>query len=197
MPATTAQLALGVVNRIPAMVAYWDRHEECRFSNEAYREWFGRGPEEMIGMTLKELLGPLYELNRPHIRGALAGKTQEFERQINLPNGTVRSGLATYIPDVTDGVVQGFWVHVADISQLRAREAALQRLLEERDSMVAELQVVRSLLPICAHCKKIRDTKGEWLPLEAYLSDRAGVSFTHGFCPHCAAVHYPPGKGAS
>ena len=49
------------------MVAYWDSEQRCRFSNEAYREWFGRSPAEMVGMHMKELLGPLYEMNLGYI----------------------------------------------------------------------------------------------------------------------------------
>jgi len=106
------QSAIRVVNHIPAMVAYWDRNERCVFSNDAYRTWFGWSPEEMQGMTLKELLGPLYELNAPYIRGVLAGEKQEFERRIPLPNGGFRDSLATYTPDVHDNVVRGFSVLV-------------------------------------------------------------------------------------
>lgn len=48
--ADPAQLALRAVNQISAMVAYWDSELRCLFSNEAYREWFGKSPAEMLGM---------------------------------------------------------------------------------------------------------------------------------------------------
>ena len=69
-----SQVALRVVNRIPAMVAYWDAAERCVFSNAAYQEWFGRSPCEMVGMSMKELLGPLYELNLFHIWAVFRGE---------------------------------------------------------------------------------------------------------------------------
>jgi PAS domain S-box-containing protein len=125
-PASRATTALLVVDHISAMVAYWDASERCVFANAAYRSWFGKSPAEMQGMSLRDLLGaPLYEKNLPYIRGALAGRPQIFERQIPLPDGTAKNSIATYTPEVADGVVRGFSVHVADVTELRQREIAL------------------------------------------------------------------------
>ena len=45
-------------------------------------------------------------------------------------------------------------------------------------------------LPICAHCKSIRDESGEWHRLEKYLSERTDAAFTHGICPTCEEEHF-------
>ena len=173
------------------MVAYWDNRQRCVFSNNAYREWFGRSPDEMIGMSMKELLGPLYEKNLPYILKALQGEKQVFERQIPLPSGGVRESIATYTPDLKDGVVLGFTAHVADVTVLREREAALALAIQQRDQALLEIQTLRGLLPICAGCKSIRDESGHWQQLEVYLSQRAEVSFTHSMCPMCMPKYYP------
>ncbi len=46
------------------------------------------------------------------------------------------------------------------------------------------------MLPICAHCKSIRDEEGDWHAVATYLARRANVTFTHGICPMCALNHY-------
>ena len=186
-----SQVALSIVNHISAMVAYWDSNQRCVFSNEAYRDWFGRSPEEMVGMSMKELLGPLYELNLPYILGVLRGEKQVFERQIPLPGGGFRESIATYTPDIIDGVVRGFSAHVADVTMLREREAALEHALRERDEALADVQTLRGLLPICANCKRIRDTAGEWQPIEKYVTERTEASFSHSICPECTVKLYP------
>lgn len=187
-----AQAALRVVNHIQAMVAYWSDEERCVFANKAYVEWFGRHPEQMQGMFLKDLLGPkLYEKNLPYIQAALSGERQVFERQISLPNGTVRESIATYTPDVRDGKVRGFSVHVADVTILRDREKALTQALRERDEARHEVDVLCGMVPICAGCKAIRDTEDKWHPLESFLSSRTKAQFSHGLCPSCLSRIYP------
>lgn len=190
MLASAEQLALNVVNQIPAMVAYWDKRQICLFSNEAYRDWFGRSPEEMKGMHMRELLGPLYELNLPYILAALDGKKQVFERRIPLPDGSIRESIATYMPDIVDGEVRGFSVQVADVTTLREREAALEQAIHDRDAALAEVRTLRNLLPICAFCKDIQDEAGDWQQLEAYIGKRSGTQFSHGLCPECAEKNY-------
>lgn len=173
------------------MIAYWDAGQRCRFSNDAYREWFGRSPEQMKGMLLRDLLGEaLYKQNLPYILGALQGEKQVFERQIPLPAGGVKETIATYTPDMVDGVVRGFSVHVADVTPLREREAALALVIQQRDEALAEVRTLRGLLPICGFCKDIRDASGHWHQLEAYIVQHSDAQFSHGVCPSCTEKHY-------
>jgi len=54
-----------------------------------------------------------------------------------------------------------------------------------------EIRLQRKLMPICAHCKKIRDDEGYWDEFEAYMSRYFDASFSHGICPSCLSEHYP------
>lgn len=53
-----------------------------------------------------------------------------------------------------------------------------------------EVNLLTGLLPICSFCKKIRDDKNKWQPIETYVSKRSEATFTHGVCPECAEKHY-------
>lgn len=53
------------------------------------------------------------------------------------------------------------------------------------------LKAVRNLLPICAHCKSIRDDSGYWQRVEEYFSTHAQTDFSHGICPACVKQHFP------
>lgn len=55
---------------------------------------------------------------------------------------------------------------------------------------ISELTLLRSLLPICATCKKIRDDKGYWSQMESYFEEHSDTSFSHGICPECSDKLY-------
>ena len=130
-----------VAKGLPSMLAYWDAGQRCRYANDAYEQWFGVSPGELIGRHIKELLGPeLYALNTPHIDAALSGTPQRFERVIVLPGGETKNSLAHYVPDVVDGVVQGFGVEVIDVTPIKRAEAAWQAETAARERTLNQLR---------------------------------------------------------
>ena len=54
-----------------------------------------------------------------------------------------------------------------------------------------KVKTLRGLVPSCAGCKKIRDDKGYWNQLEAYIEDHSEAEFSHGLCPECSRRIYP------
>jgi PAS domain-containing protein len=56
---------------------------------------------------------------------------------------------------------------------------------------VTELARLKSLLPMCAGCRKVRDDDNYWQSLEGYLKAQLDVDFTHGFCEECVERLYP------
>jgi len=133
--AGVGKLLLDLVDHLDAMVAYWDVNQMCQFANVAYRDWFGKTRQEMIGITLEGLLGPLYLKNLPYIRAAYAGQLQVFEREIPAPDGRIRHSLATYVPHIVDGKVWGIFVHVADVTPLKKLEQELRAAKEEAERL--------------------------------------------------------------
>ncbi|WP_374562250.1 diguanylate cyclase domain-containing protein [Ideonella sp.] len=135
-PEAIGTLLIELVDHLDAMVAYWDADQVCRFANQAYQQWFGRGRQELLGVTLKELLGPLYEKNLPFIEAAYRGEKQVFERAIPRPDGHgSRHSLATYIPRLVDGRVVGIFVHVADVEPLKRLELELKAAKDRAEDM--------------------------------------------------------------
>jgi C4-dicarboxylate-specific signal transduction histidine kinase len=75
-----------------------------------------------------------------------------------------------------------FHNQLENIVKYRTRE--LQQALDE-------VKTLRGFLPICSYCKKIRDDKGYWNQIEAYISEHSEVQFSHGICTECMKKHYP------
>ena len=66
---------------------------------------------------------------------------------------------------------------------------------EDLERLLAEVKTLGGMLPICSHCKKIRDDKGYWNQIETYLNQHTDAEFTHGICPDCAKVVFPRSSG--
>lgn len=62
---------------------------------------------------------------------------------------------------------------------------------EALEKQLAEIKVLRGMLPICSHCKKIRNDSGYWEAIEKYICARSEACFSHGICPECLDALYP------
>lgn len=56
---------------------------------------------------------------------------------------------------------------------------------------VSELIQLKSLLPICMHCKRIRNDEGYWKDIAEYFNTHLDVDFSHGLCNECFVKYYP------
>lgn len=50
-----------------------------------------------------------------------------------------------------------------------------------------ELDMLRSMLAVCAWCRRIRDDDEGWVVMERYMTRHKVASLTHGICPECEA----------
>ncbi len=122
------QFIKSISDSMPSMIGYWDRNLRCLYANSAYREWFGKPPEDIIGTTFRDLAGEhLFALNEPYIRGALAGEPQRFERTLNKANGSVGHIIGHYIPEFgADATVKGFAIMANEVTVFKETEEKLK-----------------------------------------------------------------------
>ena len=122
------QFTCDIANNLPGLVGYWSAELRCGFANQGYRRWFGRNPEDMLGMPLQVLLGPeLFERNHAQIQAVLGGQSQRFERTLTAPDGERGDFLVQYISDWQGGRVQGFFALLIDITSVRDGQEQLHR----------------------------------------------------------------------
>jgi len=67
----------------------------------------------------------------------------------------------------------------------------LRRVSAQMAEALEKVKTLHGLLPICAWCKRIRDDKGYWSQVEAYIHAHTGTDFTHGICPDCFEKQRP------
>jgi hypothetical protein len=84
-----------------------------------------------------------------------------------------------------EGALLGYRGINRDITERKIAEMKRERLISELKDALAQIKTLKGLLPMCAWCRKIRDDKGYWDKLEAYIEKRTDTTFTHGICPEC------------
>ena len=72
------------------------------------------------------------------------------------------------------------------ISELEFRRAAWQLA-----SALEEVETLQGLLPICSHCKSVREEGSYWQSVEKYMLAHSSLEFTHSICPKCLELMHP------
>ena len=82
------------------------------------------------------------------------------------------------------GTLLGVTSSAIDITPWKYQIAKLKEAIDE-------VRLLSGLLPICASCKRIKDGREVWQPLEAYIQAHSEAKFSHGVCPDCLRKLYP------
>jgi PAS domain S-box-containing protein len=160
-----------ILDNLPAMVAHWDANGCNLLANNAFVDWLGITPEQMRGRHISAIGEHEYEQRKPHVDAVLSGIPQRFEVDTLSPDGTVtRTGLATYIPDVRNGKVVGYFGLVDDITELRRTQQALEAA---RDVAVRATRAKADFLANMSH--EIRTPMNAVLGF-AYLLEKSELS---------------------
>ena len=94
------------------------------------------------------------------------------------------------------GRVVGVSAIERDITARKQEEEERVQLIFELSEALGKNKTLRGLLPMCSTCMKIRDDRGDWQKVEAYIAERTEAEVTHGLCPDCQALgHEPAPKG--
>ena len=73
----------------------------------------------------------------------------------------------------------------------RQADAEKSIIIADLQEALAKVKTLSGFLPICASCKKIRDDRGYWNQIEAYIAEHSEAEFSHGICPECSEKLYP------
>lgn len=171
LAARAAELRV-ITDNILGFISYIDREHRYQFVNAAYEELYGQPRDHIVGQSLRTLLGDaVYAQVQPYMVRALQGETLQFEATLAYTTGT-RTIWATYVPDVDpQGMVQGFYALVTDISERKAVEEALRQSEETARQRLAELEAIYDTAPI-GLCILDRDLR--WVRINERLAEING-----------------------
>jgi CheY-like chemotaxis protein len=74
---------------------------------------------------------------------------------------------------------------------IEKQSAELTKKVEALKKAMEEIKALQGIIPICVHCKKIRDDQGYWESVEKYIESHTDVGFSHGICPDCLTKFFP------
>jgi len=77
------------------------------------------------------------------------------------------------------------------LARLVMNAMELRQVSAQLAAAVSDVKTLGGLLPICAHCKGIRNDQGYWQEVETYVRDHSEAEFSHGICPECARKYFP------
>lgn len=183
---------LSILNALPMPVFVLDSDVRVVDINQAALNFFGLQKEPALMQRGGDVLHCLYSKDVP----AGCGRGPECDNCIvrntvltSLGGKTVTRRRMKFQTrknshvDSVDFLVTGSPVSYADNTYVLL-------ILED----VTELSLLKSLVPICMHCKKVRDDKQYWQQVESYFHEFLGLDFSHGICPDCMDKLYPEHK---
>jgi diguanylate cyclase (GGDEF)-like protein/PAS domain S-box-containing protein len=121
-----------IADAMPAMIGYADLKQRFVFVNAAYERCYRRSQSELIGLTLREVLGDVvYAKRQPYIKRALRGEQVTFEDEQPTADD-YRCMEVTYIPQRDDQGKQVLGLHVMaqDITRKKLQERRLVQAAE-------------------------------------------------------------------
>jgi phosphoserine phosphatase RsbU/P len=106
--------------------------------------------------------------------------------------------------DVVEGLSAGaddFVSKPVDPEELRARlrtgerivalEKSLHAKVQELEEAAEHVRELQGMIPICMHCKRIRNQEAIWERVETYIEHRSDARFSHALCTECLEKYYP------
>jgi YesN/AraC family two-component response regulator len=192
--------------------------EDDRISRERCGAMLSRHVREVrtaedgsVGLALFMAKKPdivITDIRMPVMSGLeMAKKMKETDRSVHVIVTTAFNDLE-YMMEAIEIGVDSFIMKPVDVEKLIQAIGKCEELImlrktiqvrdEEQRILIAELQkaldevnTLKGMLPICSSCKRIRDDRGYWNAVDAYITEHSEAIFTHSMCPDCIRTLYP------
>lgn len=118
--------------------------------------------------------------------------------QLKYDPGISRAKLLRWSSFIGAGALFCFTLFYLWTRSLQREISARKQIEEERNILITQLKkslndvkTLRGFLPICSHCRKVRQDSGYWQQIETYIQEHTDAQFSHGICPDCMRKLYP------
>ena len=163
-----------------------------RVVNEATCALFGRSAPELVGKRPTDGLAAACSAFGEKLEAIIGSGTIRNSEVVCRPRDAELRTLsvsATIMRNPAGEPLATVCV-VSDITERRHAELDREKLIVQLQDAISKIKRLGGMLPICSHCKKIRDDRGYWNQIEMYIREHSEAEFTHGLCPACAEKEY-------
>jgi PAS domain S-box-containing protein len=162
------------------------------WSRPTYTTIVGFDAEPDLGSTVYDLFSG--NDDHPSIqahRAALEGEARNFEVWVEV-RGEPRL-LRAHVEPLRDAsqAILGVVGVAMDLTERVRAEEDRERLIEELQDALDRVKVLSGLIPICTHCKAVRDDKGYWQQVDSFMREHSNARLSHSICPDCAQKLMP------
>ena len=171
-----------------------DMDDKTTASNELFAKMW-KIPEDILGSRDddKALAYVLDQLKNPDnfiqkVKELYADPEAESFDTLELKDGRIveRYSQSQKLDEQIIGRVWSF----RDITERELAQKKRESLIVDLKKALDEVKTLQGILPICSHCKQIRDDKGYWNKIETYIGEHSKAEFSHGMCPDCSDKLY-------
>ncbi len=157
-------------------------------------ERYGHNAEDLIGTSFIDILHPDDQEQAAKDLAETIKNGNEWQMEYRIID---QDGEIIWIEDYSKlqrngkGEISELNGVLRNVTKRKKAELLSAQLIDELNNKIDEVKQLEGILPICAHCKKIRDDAGYWEKVEHYIQNHSDATFTHSICPDCYEKHYP------
>lgn len=159
-------------------------------ANQMVKTLLGYESKTLAGKRFSVLMSSDSQASKEDIMNEITFYGNVFVQTFRRSDGSVCTMdlTATMIPwKESDAIL----VTIRDASERIKAEQEREKLIHELQEAMEKIKTLKGLVPICMHCKNIRNDKGFWEKVETYVQEHSDAQFSHGICPSCLKKYYP------
>jgi diguanylate cyclase (GGDEF)-like protein/PAS domain S-box-containing protein len=106
-----------VTDALPVLIAYIDNDLYFQFNNKVYEEWLGMPMNEITGKKVQDVIGTTaFSIFYEYYEKLTQLKPVTYETVLNLHNNEERYVSVTLIPNIQEGVMNGLFSLISDMT---------------------------------------------------------------------------------
>ncbi len=190
------QIHEDIVETIREPLLILDQDLRVILASRSFYKFFKVTPEETVGQLVYDLGNKQWDIPRLKelLETILPQKTSFNNYEVEHDFATI--GRCTMLLNARQieramGSERIILLAIEDITARKRAEEQKDSLVSDLQKALSEVKTLRGFIPICAHCKNIRNDKGYWEKIEKYIHEHSDAQFSHGICQECAKKYYP------